>query len=62
LVPGPTASVKNVRDPQKTIAGLPAGRAAELTVVRGGDRKSLSVTIAEQPKELGSLARWFPPG
>jgi serine protease Do len=54
--------IKNVRDLQKTVAGLPAGKSAELRVVRDGARKTLSVTIAEQPKELRSLARSLPRG
>jgi serine protease Do len=54
--------VKDVRDLQKKIAGLPVGKAAELTVVRDGARKSLSVMITEQPRDIGSPARRLPRG
>jgi serine protease Do len=48
--------VKDARDLQKIIASLPAGKPVELDVLRDGSRKTLSVTIEEQPRELGALS------
>jgi serine protease Do len=47
--------VKDARELQRIVAGLPAGKAVELAVIRDGAPKTLSVTLAEQPRELGSL-------
>jgi serine protease Do len=52
--------VKDTRDLQKIIAGLSAGKPVELVVLRDGVRKTLSVTIEEQPRELGSVASTSP--
>jgi serine protease Do len=48
--------IKDARDLQRIIASLPAGKSAELVVLRDGQRRSLSVTIEEQPRDLGALA------
>jgi serine protease Do len=49
-------AVKESRELQTAVAGLPTGKAVDLTVVRDGKSKTLQVTIAEQPKDLGSTA------
>jgi serine protease Do len=49
-------TVKNGRVLQTTVAGLPLRKAVPLTVLRDGKAKELSVTIEEQPSDLG-LAR-----
>jgi serine protease Do len=46
--------IKDGRDLQQIVAGLPLGKPAEINVVRDGKPKTLSVTIAEQPRDFGS--------
>jgi serine protease Do len=45
--------VESGHDLQKVVAGLPLNKPVSLTVVRDGERKELSVTVAEQPSEFG---------
>jgi serine protease Do len=46
-------AVKAPRDLQRIVAGLPAGKAVELSVFSDGTQKSLKVTIEEQPQQFG---------
>jgi serine protease Do len=48
--------VKESRELQNIVAGLPTGKPVDLAVIRDGKPKDLSVKIAEQPKEFGSTA------
>jgi serine protease Do len=48
-------AVKDARDLQRVIASLVPGKPVEVTVVREGVSKTLTVTIEEQPGELGAL-------
>jgi len=52
--------VKDGRELQRTIANLPLNKPADLTVVRDGQTKHLTVTIQEQPEDFGT-ARATPP-
>jgi serine protease Do len=48
--------VKDGRDLQKIVAGLPAGKTVEFTVLRDGVSKTIAVTLVEQPSNLASTA------
>jgi serine protease Do len=48
--------VKESRELQNIVAGLPTGKAVDLAVIRDGKEKNLQVMIAEQPKEFGTTA------
>jgi serine protease Do len=48
--------VKDARALQRTVAALPLGKAAELSIFRDGKRQTLSVTVEEQPREFAALA------
>jgi serine protease Do len=48
--------VKDLRELQQVIAKLPPGKATEFTVLRDGNRKTLPVTIEEQPQDYGAPA------
>src|SRR5262249_14037659 len=45
--------IKEGRQLQLAVAGLPVGKPVDLTVVRDGKTKTLPVTIEEQPQHLG---------
>jgi serine protease Do len=44
--------VKDARDLQQAVAAMPLGKPVELTVLRDSAKKTLSVTIEEQPKSF----------
>jgi serine protease Do len=44
--------VKDARDLQGVVAGLPAGKPVDVTVLRDGTTKTLRVTVEEQPRDL----------
>ena len=46
--------VRDTRMLQTIVAGLPVGKPVEVAVIRGGARKTLRVTIEEQPETFGS--------
>jgi serine protease Do len=46
-------SVENSRDLQSVVAGLPLNKPVSVHVVRDGERKDLSLTVAEQPSDFG---------
>jgi serine protease Do len=46
-------SVEKSHDLQKVVAGLPLNKPVTVAVLRDGERKELSVTVAEQPSEFG---------
>jgi serine protease Do len=46
-------SIKDGRELQLTIAGLPVGKAADVAIVRDGKPKDLKLTIEAQPDEFG---------
>ncbi|HTU93206.1 MAG TPA: Do family serine endopeptidase [Gemmataceae bacterium] len=48
--------VENGHDLQSVVASLPLNQPVSVTVVRDGESKELSVTIAEQPSEFGVAA------
>jgi serine protease Do len=48
--------VKDSRELQTVVAGLPTGKPVDVTVVRDAQPKVLQVTIAEQPKDFGTTA------
>jgi len=48
--------VKDSRDLQMTVAGLPLGKPTDLTVVRDGKPVNLKVTIEEQPSDFGKVS------
>jgi serine protease Do len=48
--------VKESRELQNIVAGLPTGKPVDLAVIRDGKEKTLEVKVAEQPKEFGSTA------
>jgi len=48
--------VKDSRDLQMTVAGLPLGKPADLTVIRDGKPVNLKVTIEEQPTDFGKVS------
>lgn len=47
-------SVRDGRELQRVVAGLPLGQKAEVTVVRDGKAVVIPVTIEEQPTDLGA--------
>jgi serine protease Do len=47
-------SVKDPQSLQRSVAGLPIGKPAELTVFRDGVRKVLTMTVEEQPEAFGT--------
>jgi serine protease Do len=47
-------SIKDGRELQSIVAGLPLNKPVEVTVVRDGKRKTLQVRIEEQPREFGT--------
>jgi serine protease Do len=49
--------VKDSRDLQLAVAGLPLGKPIEVLVIREGKEKKLKVTIEEQPKAFGTARR-----
>jgi serine protease Do len=48
--------IKNSRELQDMVAGLPLHKPIQISVVRDGQAKSLQVTIEEQPEEFGTTA------
>ncbi|MCS6853095.1 MAG: Do family serine endopeptidase [Gemmataceae bacterium] len=46
--------VKDSRELQRIVAGLPLGKPVNITVLRDGQYKTLSVIIEEQPAEFGA--------
>lgn len=48
------APVKNPRQLQQAVAGLAIGKSAEVGIVRDGARKSLTLTVEEQPETFGA--------
>jgi serine protease Do len=49
-------AVKDPKGLQRIVAGLPTGKEVELTVFRDGARKSLKLTVEEQPESFGTVA------
>jgi len=49
-------AVKEPRSLQRIVAGLPVGKSVELTVVRDGARKAVTLTIDQQPESFGLAA------
>jgi serine protease Do len=47
--------IRDGRELQMIVAGLPLGKPVEVTVVRDGKRRTLQVTIEEQPAKFGDL-------
>lgn len=47
-------AVKDGRDLQRLVAGLPLNKPVELSVWRDGQKKTLQVTVEEQPTDFGS--------
>jgi serine protease Do len=47
--------VKEGKDLQRLVAGLPLGKAVNVTILRDGKEKVLPVTIEEQPQEFGTV-------
>jgi serine protease Do len=45
--------IENGRDLQSVVAGLTLNKPVTVTVLRDGERRELSVTVAEQPSEFG---------
>jgi serine protease Do len=45
--------VENGRDLQSAVTALPLNKPVSLAIVRDGERKELSVTVAEQPSDFG---------
>jgi serine protease Do len=46
-------AIKDGRELQSIVAGLPLNKPVEVTVVRDGKKKMLQITIEEQPREFG---------
>ena len=46
--------VKDGRELQRVVAGLPLGKPVDMVVLRDGKPQTLKVTIEEQPKEFGT--------
>jgi serine protease Do len=53
--------VKDGRELQRVVAGLPLGQPINLTIIRDGKEKVLPVTIEEQPQEFGTVRGGRPP-
>lgn len=49
-------AVKDARELQRIVAELPIGKQVELNVFRDGARKSLTMTVEEQPDTFGTAA------
>jgi serine protease Do len=49
-------AIKNSRELQTMVTGLPLNKAAEVAIVRDGKPKTLQVTIEEQPKDFGVVS------
>jgi serine protease Do len=47
-------SIKDGRELQSVVAGLPLNKAVEVLVVREGKRKTLQIKVEEQPREFGT--------
>jgi len=47
-------AIKDSRELQTTVAGLPVGKAADMEIIRDGKRQTLKVTVEEQPKDFGT--------
>jgi serine protease Do len=47
-------AIRDGRELMLTVAGLPLGKPVEVTIVRDGQPKTLSVTIEEQPADFGT--------
>jgi serine protease Do len=47
-------SIKDGRELQTVVAGLPLNKPVEVTLVRDGKRKTLQIRIEEQPREFGT--------
>jgi serine protease Do len=47
-------AVKDGRDLQTVVAGLPLGKPIEVRIIRGGKERTMKVTIEEQPKAFGN--------
>jgi len=47
-------AVKDGRELQRLVAGLPLGKPVEMMVLRDGKNEKLAVTIEEQPEEFGT--------
>jgi serine protease Do len=54
--------IKDGRELQRMVAGLPLGKPVEVTVVRDGKPVMLQVVIEEQPREFGSARVPLRPG
>ncbi len=54
-------AVPDGRHLQQIVAGLRAGKTAEIAVVRDGNRKVLTVTVEEQPNDFGSASESVSP-
>jgi serine protease Do len=54
--------VKDGRNLQTVVAGLPLGKPVDLTVVRDGERQKLQVVIEEQPERFGRTRVPVPSG
>jgi serine protease Do len=52
-------AVKDGRELQTAVAGLPLGKPVDLTVVRDGRPRALKVTIEEQPENIGTTRAPF---
>jgi serine protease Do len=50
-------AIKDGRELQTTVTGLPVNKPAEVTIYRDGKKQALQVVIEEQPKEFGSVSR-----
>src|SRR5262249_8477912 len=48
-------AVKEGKDLQRLVAGLPLGQAINVTILRDGKEKVLPVTVEEQPQEFGTV-------
>jgi serine protease Do len=53
-------AVKDSRDLQIVVAGLPLGKPVDLEVIRDGEPKKLKVTIEEQPSDFGTIRSRIP--
>jgi len=52
--------VKDSRELQTVVAGLPLGKPVDVGIVRDGKPKTLSVTIEEQPQQFGTVREQAP--
>jgi serine protease Do len=56
-----TKSIKDGRALQHVVAGLPLGKPIDVEIFRDGQKKSMKVTIEEQPRTFGSTTPGKPP-